>query len=81
MTKESISWNAYKKKKKNYNVHKSIHNRTSLNIQYSHAGRLDISAVTARGILKFKRAPLMIPRGKFRCMLVACAALFSAGGL
>ena len=53
----------------------------ALNNQYSHAGRLDISAVTAQGIPKFERAPLMIPHGKYRCMLVACAALFSAGGL
>ena len=77
MTKESISWNAYKK----IQCAQKYSQSTALNIQYSHAGRLDISAVTARGILKFKRAPLMIPRGKFRCMLVACAALFSAGGL
>ena len=36
----------------------------ALNNQYSHAGRLDISAVTAQGIPKFWRAPLMIPHGK-----------------
>lgn len=42
-----------------------------------HAGRLDISAETAQGIPKFDRAPLMIPHGKYRCMLVASAALFS----
>ena len=80
MTKESISWNAYQKKKKIQHAYKYSQS-TALNIQYSHGGRLDISAVTARGILKFKRAPLTIPNGKFRCLIVACAALFSAGGL
>ena len=77
MTKESISWNAYKKIQcaQKYSQSKALNN------QYLHAGRLDISAVTAQGIPKFERAPLMIPHGKYRCMLVACAALFSAGGL
>ena len=35
-----------------------------LNINYLHAGRLDISADTAQGMPKFERAPLIIPQGK-----------------
>lgn len=36
-----------------------------------------MSAETAQGIPKFESAPLMIPHGKQRCMLVDCVALFS----
>jgi hypothetical protein len=39
-----------------------------------------MSAETAQGIPKLERAPLMIPHGKYKCMLIACAALLSAVG-
>lgn len=38
-----------------------------------------MSAETAQGIPKFERTPLMIPHGKYRYMLTACAALLSPG--
>lgn len=37
-----------------------------------------MSAETAQGIPRFESAPLIIPQGKQRCMLVAGAALVSA---
>lgn len=49
-----------------------------VNILNLHAGRLDISAEIAQGIPKFERAPLIIPQGKYRCIPIASAALFSA---
>ena len=45
---------------------------------YLHAGRFDISAVTAQEIPRLERAPLIIPHGKQRCMFVVWEALFSA---
>lgn len=45
----------------------------------SQVGRLDMSAETAQGIPKLERTPLMIPHGKYRYMLTACAALLSPG--
>jgi hypothetical protein len=41
----------------------------------SHAGRLDMSAVTEQEIPKLVKAPLIIPHGKYRSMLVVWAAL------
>jgi hypothetical protein len=40
-----------------------------------HAGRLDMSAVTEHEIPKLVKAPLIIPHGKYRSMLVVWAAL------
>ena len=45
----------------------------------SQVGRLDMSAETAQGIPKLERTPLIIPHGKYRYMLTACAALLSPG--
>ena len=40
------------------------------------AGRLEISAETAQEMPKFERAPLIIPHGKYKCMLLASDVLF-----